>query len=89
MAFSTFFRDDVRLDAVSHFIFGAAVEQVGRVCLLVKFGDSMSIRSRDIRAAQFVIDDERRHRPTDPITTGSVGRRHSCVRSLVCQSVTE
>ena len=38
-----------------------AVEYVG-TDVRVKFGDSRSNRSQDIRAAHFVMDDERRQR---------------------------
>ena len=37
----------------------------------VKFGDSSSNHSRDIRAAEVVIgDDEQRPQPTDPVVIG-------------------
>ena len=47
------------LEAVSGVISCVAVEQVGRD-VSVKYGDFRSNRSRDIRAVQFVMDNERR-----------------------------
>ena len=68
--FRQFFRDSSRPEVVGHVISGVAAEQIG-VYVLVKFGDSRSNHYRDIRAAHFVMDDERRRR----MLNTSVGRR--------------
>ena len=54
------FRFNFWPEAVSDVIFGVTLEYVS----MDVFGDSRSNRSRDIRAADFVVDDERR-RPTE------------------------
>ena len=52
------------MEAVSDVISGVAVEHDG-LDVRVKFADSRSKRSGDIRAAEFVMDNERRR--TDPV----------------------
>ena len=59
-----------RQEAASDFISGVAVEYMGThvPANLVVLGQT---RSHDIRAAHFVMDDERRRRrPTDPVAIG-------------------
>ena len=41
--------------------------------ILMKFGDSRSNRSRDIRMPHFVTVDDERRRPTDPLVIGQNG----------------
>ena len=50
--------DKCRLEVAGDIVSSAAVDEVG-LDFGVKFGDSMSNRSRDILAAHFVTDDER------------------------------
>ena len=65
--FDSFFRDNFLPEVASGLISGVAVEFVG-VDLNVKCGDSRSNRSRYIRTAHFVMEDERRHQRTQIIT---------------------
>ena len=46
----------------------------------VKLGDSKSNRSRDIQAAQFVMDERRRRRPTNPVAI----RQNAKWRKVFC-----
>ena len=55
--FRQFFRDNFRPKVASGVTSGMAVEWVG-MDVHMKFGDSRSKRSSDIRAAHFVIDDK-------------------------------
>ena len=76
-AFPNAFRDNFLPEVVSDLISGVAIEHDG-VDVLVKFGDSRPSRSRDIRAAHFVMDDDER-------TTADTGhdirqKRHSAFR---------
>ena len=68
--FRRVFRDNFWLEVANDVISGVAVEYV-IMDVRLKLGDSRSNRSRDIRAAHFVMDDERRRRwPTDPVVIG-------------------
>ena len=66
MSFSTAFRDNFRAELVRDVIFNATVEKVG-MDFRLKFGDSRSNHSSDIRVAHIVMDDERRRRRTQII----------------------
>ena len=57
--FLVFFRDSFRLEVAGDVISGVAVRYVG-MDIRVKFGESGSNPSRDIRAAQFVMDNDER-----------------------------
>ena len=59
------------------FISGVAVELVG-LDVRVQFGDSRSNRSRDIRPAHFVMDDERRRTTAD----GPCGNRPNALQRI-------
>ena len=61
-------RDNFRPEIVSDVISGVVVELVG-ADVRVKFGDSRTKRSRDIRAVQFVMD-ERTTTTTPPLADG-------------------
>ena len=60
-AFSTVFLDNFQPELVNDVINGVTEEQVG-VDVRVNFVDSKLNRSRDIRAAHFVMDDDERRR---------------------------
>ena len=62
-AFSTAFCNNFRPEVVSGAISTASVELVGTY-IHVKFGDSRCKPSRDIRAIQFVMDDDNDERRT-------------------------
>ena len=65
-----FFRDNFQSDAASDVISDVIAQQVG-VHVFVKFDDSSSKRSPDIRATHFIMVDERRR------TTANDGGRRS------------
>ena len=54
----SFFHDNFRPEVASDVMFGVVVERT-RMDVTGKFGDSRSNRSRDIRAARFVMDEQR------------------------------
>ena len=59
--FDSLSRDNCRRKVASDIISGVAIEEVGRD-VRVKSSDSRSNCSRDVRVAQFLIDDDARRR---------------------------